>query len=459
MRIEIQNKTISISGYTELFAKNLREALTFTDKAKEYQLRRMTNNIYTRFSPLVKKLESEIEVCLVNESDGVITIPAGFAYMFSGESVVDMRKDTGVKVAYPWVKKPFDLRPYQREAVDAMKQHRRGLVTLATGLGKTLCATHLIREIGKRALIVCPSQSIADNFFAQLSETFGANKVGMFGGGKKQIRDITVGIAMSVNNHVDKFKAHDLGLIVQDETHRIAADTFYNIVSNLGDVGRIYGMTATDFRSDGKDLLLNAAVGQVVIDRDLVWGIQNGWLAKPTIVQRHVETTGHNYKDDKLKNYKSHVLNSDEMNAKIVADIQKSMAAGKSVLCLVDEKAHGRLLAEKVGLPFASGDDKNARQYVEQLNKEQIQGLIGTDSLIGEGTDTQNVDVLILANFVASKGVVYQNLGRGLRIYKGKDEVLIIDYKPMGSTMLSRHADQRLKLFKGITDNVFVKKS
>jgi len=218
----------------------------------------------------------------------------------------------------------------------------------------------------------------------------------------------------------------------------------------LSKTGRIFGLTATDFRSDGKDIMIQAGVGEVIISRDIVWGIENKWLAQPTIIVRSVETNGREYPEDKLKNYKEHVLKSKEMNNRIITDIRKCLEAGKSVLCLVDEKEHGRMLSEAVGLVLATGDDKQSKQYIKQLNAGTIPGLIGTDSLVGEGTDTKNVDVLVLANFVASKGPLWQNLGRGLRITPTKKSVLVLDYKPLGSKMLSRHADQRVKLYRSI---------
>jgi superfamily II DNA or RNA helicase len=132
------------------------------------------------------------------------------------------------------------------------------------------------------------------------------------------------------------------------------------------------------------------------------------------------------------------------------------MQAGKSVLILVDEVAHGKQLSAALGIPFATGPDKKSQDYVNQLNSGKIKGLVGTDGKIGEGSDTQNVDVLVLANFVASKGPVTQAVGRGLRKQGTKTRCIILDYIPMGSTMLSRHGFNRVEFYKEITDKVKV---
>ena len=142
------------------------------------------------------------------------------------------------------------------------------------------------------------------------------------------------------------------------------------------------------------------------------------------------------------------------MRTQILNDINYYLSQGLSVLCLVDEISHGAELAKQTGLPFAQGKDKNSNKYVEELNAGAIKGLIGTDGRIGEGTDTKRVDVLILANFVASKGPVIQAIGRGLRIYGHKTHCIVLDYLPKGSSMLTRHAVKRIEFYNEITTDV-----
>lgn len=457
MKVIIDNDNVKISGADEDTKAVLKERLSYKDKSKEYQLRRLSKNPFNKKTPFYKKLQSEVYGSLYKEDNGEIIIPSGFAYMFKNYDYIDNRHETGETISLPWKNRPFDMRPYQEEGVDRMLSSWRGLIDFATGLGKTLTAVHAIRQIKKKTLVLCPNVSIADNFYEELVNAFGENKVGYFGGGKKKIKDITVGIAQSVNNHVDKFIEADLGLMIIDEVHHVPASTFFSIASALSNVGRIFGLTATDFRSDGKDVMITAGVGNVLIKRDLIWGVENGWLAKPYIIVRNVETDGRNYRDDKTKNYKAHVLNSQEMNDRIISDCQKFLDAGKSVLCLVNEVEHGKLISDQLGLPLATGIDKKSTQYVKDLNAGKIPGLVGTDSKIGEGTDTKRVDVLVLANFVASKGPLWQNLGRGLRIYGDKTHVVVLDYCPAGSSMLKRHCEQRVAFYREITDQVEVR--
>jgi superfamily II DNA or RNA helicase len=459
MKAIISNKEIRIENPSSTVLEHLRVLLSYEDKAKKYQLRRMSKNPFQRSSPAYKKLQAEVNGSLLHIAlNGDAVMSSGFYNLIAPlvSNIIDNRCSTGVKIAYPWVDKPYSLRDYQTEAVSLMVANHRGLINFATGLGKTLTAVYAVREIGRKTLIIAPSKSIARQFQDVMIKAFGKARVGFYGDGSKKINDITIGIATSVNNDIDKFKAIDLGLIIVDETHRIACDTFFSIATQLGHVGKLFGLTATDYRSDGKDIFITAGCGDVLIRRDMVWGVANKWLAEPFFIVRKVETDGRNFKDDKLKNYKEHVLNSVVMKKRIEDDAKKFLAAGKSVLVLVDEVAHGAELSKALGLPFATGDDKNSEEYVKQLNLNQIKGLVGTDSKLGEGTDTVRVDVLILANFIASKGPVIQALGRGLRPYPGKTACIVLDYIPLGSEMLTRHAHQRLGYYKEISNKIKV---
>lgn len=463
-RVTVFNDRLIIEDFTSDVKEFVEKTFTYTDKSKQYQLRRMARNVWQRNSPAFAQLQREVKGQLYTETSGsnqnTIEVSSCFADLIRTElglsPTVDNRKETGKKISLPWANKPHALRDYQEEAVELMLNNHRGLINFATGLGKTLLTLHFIQRYKRKALIVCPSESVAKQFYDLFESCLGKSKVGFYGGGKKRISDITIGIAASVTKGVADFQSHDLGVVIIDETHHTPANTFFDISQGLSGTGKIFGLTATDYRSDGKDIMITAGCGPVLIRRDVKWGVDNGWLAEPYFFVRQVYTQGRDYKDDKMKSYKEHVLNNIVMCAQIEDDARRMMAAGKSVLILVDEVAHGKDLSAKLGIPFATGLDSKSQDYVDQLNAGQIPGLVGTDGKIGEGSDTQNVDVLVLANFVASKGPVIQAVGRGLRKQANKTKCIILDYIPMGSTMLSRHGFGRVDFYKEITDKVKV---
>jgi len=459
--VAIYNDKLIITDPSTELLSFIRNELVYTDKSKQYQLRRMARSTWQRNSPLYKQLQSEVKGCLYEEvAPDKVAVSSCFVELlknkFNTSTPMDMRSDTGAKIVLPWTNKPYPLRDYQEDAVDLMLHRPRGLINLATGLGKTLIALHFVQRYKRRALIVCPSESVAKQFYELFVDCFGKNKVGFYGSGKKRISDITIGIAASITKNIAEFQRAELGVVILDETHHTPATTFFDISQGLAKTGKVFGLTATDYRSDGKDIMITAGCGPVLIRRDIKWGVANGWLAEPYFFVRCVNTSGRDFKDDKLKSYKEHVLNCEVMKAQIRDDAAKMMASGKSVLILVDEVAHGKELSSELGIPFATGIDSKSQEYVDQLNAGKVKGLVGTDGKISEGTDTKNVDVLILANFVASKGPVTQAVGRGLRKQGTKTKCIILDYIPMGSTMLSRHGFNRVEYYKEITDKVKV---
>jgi len=459
MKAIITNKFTIIQDPSEIIVRSLTDLMSYKDKQKEYLVKRMERNPFQKNSGYIKKLKKEVNCSLLREMQGGhVAFNSGLSYLLSQSmsiQIEDRRVDTGSSIALPWKTKPFDLRPYQEEAVDIAMANWRGVINFATGLGKTLAAVHLVKRLKRKSLIIVPSDSIAKQFYQELTDAFGEGRVGFYGGGKKKIKDITVGIAASVIKNPQDFK--DLGVIIFDEVHHIAATTFYEIATALGDTGRIYGLTATDYRSDGKDIMINAGCGDILIKRDVKWGVENKWLAEPEFIITEVDTQGADIGYDKLKNYKAHVLNDIRMKDQIRNDMKKYMDMGKSVLCLVAEVAHGTELSKQLGVPFATGQDKKSQSYVEDLNDGKITGLVGTGGKVGEGTNTKRVDVLIIANFMASKGPVTQAVGRGLRKFDGKVKCIILDYIPKGSKMLTRHAKQRIGYYKEISNDITIK--
>lgn len=458
--ITLSNQKLEVVDPTPEILSFCSKNLTFVDKAKQYQLKRMGKNPYLRTTPAYAALQQAVKGKVYKLDSNTLTMPSGFIALFQETfptlPFTDSRVETGSKLSLPWVKTPHSLRDYQLEVVEALLDPAkwRGIVNFATGLGKTLTAIHFIKRYKRNALIVCPSDSVAKQFYTQCIDAFGPSMVGFYGSGKKKINDITIGIAASITRNTDDFKKANFGVVIFDEIHHIAADTFYNIAEAVAGVGKVFGLTATDYRSDGKDVMITAGCGPVIARRDVKWGIENGYLADPYFLIREVETGGKDFKDNKVKNYKEHVLNNSIMKDKIYNDALNMMNAGKSVLVLVDEVEHGKELSEQLGIPFATGIDSKSQDYVDNLNASKIRGLVGTDGRIGEGTDTQNVDVLILANFVASKGPVIQSVGRSLRKTSTKDRCIILDYIPLGSEQLTRHAWGRVDYYREITDKV-----
>jgi len=472
MKIIIYNHEILLIDINKEELNFWHRALSYVDKRKQFQLDKMKHSKWQKNYKAIEKLEKEVYGNLISEPSDidesiviegrVISIPSGFAdnviEKYPIEMIKDLRYDTGKKTAMPFKSNNISikLRDYQQEAIDIALEKHKGIINFATGLGKTLTAICLIKTIKRKTLIIVPNKNIANQFYGELLKLFPSNLIGFIGDGKVKYGLITVGIIGSVNNRVEELKKQDLGCIVIDECHHTPAATCFNIAKELGNVGRVYGLSATSFRQDGLSLLINAALGDNIIKKDINWGVKNGWLAEPFFYIRRVPTSGRDMKD-KLGSYREHVLKSNIMKKTIENDARSIIDKGKVVLILVDQISHGQELSKNLNIPFVSGESPESYKYIGELNSGKIKAIVGTNC-VGEGVDTKTVEVLILATFVASKIMVIQSVGRGLRKTESKDKCLIIDYIPEGSSILKRHALQRLQYYKEIAPgNIKVK--
>ena len=78
---------------------------------------------------------------------------------------------------------------------------------------------------------------------------------------------------------LDRFGPEDFGLIICDEAHHAAARTYRDIFSYFRPE-KLIGFTATPNRGD--KVRLDNVFSKIIFQRDLRWGIQNGYLCDIT---------------------------------------------------------------------------------------------------------------------------------------------------------------------------------
>jgi superfamily II DNA or RNA helicase len=148
------------------------------------------------------------------------------------------------------------------------------------------------------------------------------------------------------------------------------------------------------------------------------------------------------------------VVKNDMLNGDITAWVPAQMDKGLQVVVLVREIEHGKLLAKLLSAfshdcQFISGqEDTQVRvDALAAFNAGKIRCLIGT-SILYQGIDTPNIDVLVLADLGKSKIAVLQALGRGLRKREGKERLLVRDYANFCHKWLTKHSLKRLQIYK-----------
>jgi superfamily II DNA or RNA helicase len=161
----------------------------------------------------------------------------------------------------------YDLREYQREALDAWTDaDRRGVVELPTGAGKTVVAIAAMVATGLPTLVVVPTIDLLTQWRRELAAEFTV-EIGQFGGGTQERGPITVSTYDSAYLRADDVGG-DFGLVVFDEVHHLGGEGYRDIGRLLAAPARL-GLTATFERPDGAHEVVEELVGPRVYSLDV----------------------------------------------------------------------------------------------------------------------------------------------------------------------------------------------
>ncbi|SDY08951.1 DEAD/DEAH box helicase [Halopenitus persicus] len=161
----------------------------------------------------------------------------------------------------------YDLRPYQREALDAWTDaDRRGVVELPTGAGKTVVAIAAMADRDRPTLVVVPTIDLLEQWRSELEREFDV-PIGQFGGGQQRREPITVSTYDSAYLKADDV-GESFGLVVFDEVHHLGGEGYRDIARLLPAPERL-GLTATFERPDGEHRAIEELVGPLVYAVDV----------------------------------------------------------------------------------------------------------------------------------------------------------------------------------------------
>jgi len=241
------------------------------------------------------------------ESDGQATLRDGFSH-----DVADVAREYPDLALTPELQ--IEPRDYQQAALEAWRAHdRQGTVILPTGSGKTFLGLQAIADAGVSTLIVTPTIDLMNQWHATLTNAFGdqlSEKVGVLGGGSHEIAALTVTTYDSAYRYIDEY-GDRFGLLITDETHHLAAETYLQIPEMTIAPYRL-GLTATYERADGREELLEDRIGPVVYE-EAVDDLAGKFLSEYETIQMSVELTSEERAeyDDEYQLYRDYVDSHD----------------------------------------------------------------------------------------------------------------------------------------------------
>ena len=337
---------------------------------------------------------------------------------------------------------PPDPTLIQEAALEALAQtreagFRRGLVVLATGLGKTWLAAFDAKQMGaRRVLFVAHREEI----LKQAAETFlrirPGERVGLYMG---KVRDVHVDIlcasvqTLGREGHLKRFSPQHFDYIVIDEFHHAAAPTYRQLLNYFAPQFLI-GLTATPDRTD-RSAILSLCDDNLVFSRNLFDGVAAGLLAP-----------FHYYGIwDESVNYKAIPWRNGRFDPNELTNKLATLARARHALHKWREKAQSRTLAfcasirhaeymaeqfQKNGVAAAavySGSEMGRGDALAALADGKLQVIFSVD-LFSEGVDLPAIDTVLMLRPTESKILFLQQLGRGLRCFPGKDKLVVLDF-------------------------------
>ena len=387
-------------------------------------------------------------------------------------------KRTPPELTEPFLTAGPELRDYQTEALENLTANERGVLQLATGAGKTLLAAHLIARKALPSIFFVHTKDLLYQTVHVMEDTLEGQTIGVVGDGRAEPARVTVATIQTAVRALDlkpKKQTTDevpvwkdeaaaslsetdrqriaraldqCQLLVFDECHHIPAESFYEIAMSLPNAYYRYGLSATPWRSDQSDLMIEAALGPklcVVRSTDL---INRGYLVAPMITMYEILPTGRRLPRQFAGVYKSEVVEHPERNAIIAEVAEHAVKQGKSVLILVNQIQHGKILEQAIDVAtFIHGKDSGEvrEEALDRLRSKTDQVLIAT-TLADEGLDLPSLDVLILAGAGKSETRALQRVGRAIRPYPGKKKATIVDFWDQ-CQYLEEHSRQRFEIY------------
>jgi superfamily II DNA or RNA helicase len=250
------------------------------------------------------------------------------------------------------------------------------------------------------------------------------------------------------------------GMVVVDECHRASADTLALCFRNLKAKIRM-GLSATPKRSDGKEQLLYAHIGQIRVESyalmltPKVLAFQSPWKV-PRVRQRDPETGEVKFgplrhSAGKVGHVISNMIGHADRNDMIAKLTAMAYGKGRNIVVFTDQLDH--IEALWACLRQQGIQNQDIARYVGGMTEAAREAakvrrvILATWGMFREGTDVPWLDTAV---FATPRSDVVQAAGRILREYPNKKEPLIIDIVDADSGVFRGYWQRRLSWYKSI---------
>ena len=354
---------------------------------------------------------------------------------------------------------PFELtpRPYQEEILEKLEADEvlhgktRSLVEAATGTGKTMIAAFDYRRWldrhpkEDRFLFVAHRREILEQALGTFRAVLKDANFGSILGRADRIGDsrhlfLSVQLA-SRRDPKRLFVSDDFDYVVVDEFHHAAADSYRSLLDHLKPK-RLLGLTATPFRTDGLDILRWFG-GEISATLSLADAIDRGHLARftywmvsdPVSLEAAAWKRG-SYLESELERLYVDGSQASQRAGTVLEAVRRYFPEEWSprILAFCVSRRHAEFMAKfftRSGFDAVVVDGRTPEAERTSVPCRLADGrlqIVFTVDVFNEGVDIPDVNAVLFLRPTASPVVFLQQLGRGLRRTKEKEELLVLDF-------------------------------
>lgn len=351
---------------------------------------------------------------------------------------------------------------YQSEAGDAVlsalmaAENTNPLAAIVTGGGKALLAAMLMESLcqlhpGARIMTLAPSMELVKQ---NVEEALGylppalAARVGVYCAGlgmKERLSQLTIGTPQSVARQVKRFGRQDYVIIDEAHTANIDLKTWKSIVSGLRESNprvRFIGMTATPFLMKGLKVvpltecgLFDTKIYDLTAGRNFNRLVREGYISPvvapairfPQIDTDNVKTKGGDFDEAAL------ALEAMKVTRECVRVALDNARDRKHFMWFAVNIEHATMIesalreaAESVVVIHGELEKSERVQGVDEYLKKMHRHVVSV-AMLTTGFNAKFVDCIVGLRPTRSLVLWRQIVGRGLRPYPGKENVLVLD--------------------------------
>jgi superfamily II DNA or RNA helicase len=340
--------------------------------------------------------------------------------------------DTSIILDYKDSEKSFEG---QADCVEAMFEHKQGIIHRQPGTGKTQIGLYFIAQVGSRSLVIVHTEDILNQWVERAEEYIPDIEIGVVKAGREEIAQLTIATVQTLNKRnypVEWWR--QFGVTILDECHHAPAKTFDRVIAHSTSRYR-FGLSASEKRADKMEPLMEFNFGPVIHKLEFDSPVPVSVEKLKTDFRAGTAITGPPWmRRKRWHSVIKKMANDPRRNMRIAKRVKRHLRDGRSILvlsrrieqlqniqaCLNSLGCESEILAAKL----VSKSER--RERVADFRSGKIKCVLATQ-LADEGLDVPILSCVVLAYPSKHSDLILQQVGRALREHHSKDSAVIVD--------------------------------